>query len=320
MEKQGNSFNEKNRIKELKALKILETPEEERFDRLTRMARKIYNVPIALISLVDENRQWFKSHNGLDFQESPRENSFCNWTIQGDDIFMVDDALRDERFKDNSFVVNHPFIRFYAGHPLKNLKGYNLGTFCIMDTKARQLNPDEKLLFRDLANLARQELAGIQLATLDELTGLTNRRGFMVLSRHSLNIARRHKIPSVLIFMDLNKFKSINDNFGHGEGDRALRTFSSVMKEVFRDSDLFARLGGDEFVALLSNTTVESANTVMDRFKRDIDLLNSQSGRGYEILFSFGVVAFNPDIFNDIDELLAEGDRLMYVHKRKSRE
>ena len=319
MRKQGKSPDEKKRIKELKALKILDSPDEERFDRLTRMARKIFNVPIALISLVDENRLWFKSCNGMEKREFPRENSFCNETIRGDDLFVVNDAGMDERFRNNSIVLKEPHIRFYAGYPLKSLKGNILGTFCIMDSRARQLNQDEKLLLKDLAYLAQQELSGIQLATMDELTGLTNRRGFMSLSRHSLSVARRQEIPTELVFMDLNRFKSINDNFGHAEGDRALQSFSSVMKDVFRDSDLFARLGGDEFVALLSNTTEENAHIVMNRFKETVETLNRESGRGYEILFSYGVVAYDSARFRNIDELLEEGDRLMYRHKRDSR-
>jgi GAF domain-containing protein len=203
---------EQARLKSLRSLNILDTPREERFDRLTRVAKRMFNVPIAVVSLIDENRQWFKSCIGLTVNETPRDISFCGHTILGDDIFIIPDASKDERFADNPLVVNEPNIRFYAGCPLKDSQGRKMGTLCIIDKLPRNFSDEDKESFRDIASMAERELAAIQLATLDELTHISNRRGFTVLAKQSLDMCNRHKVPASLVFMDLNNFKIINDN------------------------------------------------------------------------------------------------------------
>jgi len=111
--------NESSRLDTLHALNILDTSHEERFDRLTRLAKRVLGVPIALVSLVDTNRQWFKSKQGLEATETPRDISFCGHAILGDEILVIEDATRDERFHDNPLVTGEPGIRFYAGYPLE---------------------------------------------------------------------------------------------------------------------------------------------------------------------------------------------------------
>src|SRR5690606_34320077 len=151
----------------LQSLKLLDTAPEERFDRLTRLARRLFDVPIALVSLVDTNRQWFKSSAGLDASETPREVSFCGHAILQDEILEVCDAERDERFHDNPLVTDAPGIRFYAGHPLGLDDGSKLGTLCLLDTRPRKLNDEERELLRDLARLAEQEMIAVQMASMD---------------------------------------------------------------------------------------------------------------------------------------------------------
>lgn len=114
------------RIETLRALRILDTAPEERFDRITRMAKRMFGVPISLVSLVDSERQWFKSAEGLDAKETPREISFCGHAILGDDVFIVPNALVDSRFSDNPLVVDAPEIRFYAGSPIKAANGHKV--------------------------------------------------------------------------------------------------------------------------------------------------------------------------------------------------
>ena len=146
------------RIEVLRALNILDTPPEERFDRLTRLARRVFNVPISTVTMVDTNRQWFKSCGGVDVRETPREISFCAHAILYDDLLVVENAAKDERFKNNPFVTEHPKIRFYAGCPLV-VDGYRIGTICVIDMKARTFSDEDRQLLRDLARLAEQELA-----------------------------------------------------------------------------------------------------------------------------------------------------------------
>ncbi len=192
--------NESTRIDTLRSFNILDTSPEERFDRLTRLAKHLFNVPIALVSLVDTNRQWFKSCVGLSASETPRDISFCGHAILGDDIFMVPDTLTDERFYNNPLVTGDPGIRFYAGCPLAVQNGSKLGTLCLIDIKPRILNEEERNLLQDLARMVEQEIAAIQMATIDELTMLSNRRGFEALAEHTLKTCHRMKKPATLLF------------------------------------------------------------------------------------------------------------------------
>lgn len=314
------AHDEVRRLDTLLALNILDTSPEERFDRLTRLAKRMFGVPIALVSLVDTNRQWFKSCDGLPVTETPREISFCGHAILGDDILLIADAAQDPRFHDNPLVVNDPHIRFYAGCPLRAPNGSKLGTLCLIDTEARTLDTEDLRLLRDLACMAEQELAAVHLATLDELTLLSNRRGFLALAQHSLNLCKRMGTPASLLFLDMDRFKQINDSFGHAEGDHALRRFADMLKEVFRDSDVIGRLGGDEFVVLLTNNKPPQTSTLaMARLRQALDVLNRDSTRGYELLFSAGVIDYDPAKHASIDALLHEADGLMYQRKRQQR-
>jgi diguanylate cyclase (GGDEF)-like protein len=309
---------EQTRLEKLRSLDVLDTLPEERFDRLTRMAKRMFRVPIALVSLVDENRQWFKSCIGLDASETSRDISFCGHAILGNGVFIIPNAIEDPRFADNPLVSGDPNIRFYAGCPLV-MNGHKLGMLCIIDEKPRSFEKEDIEALKDLASMVEREFAAIELATLDELTNISNRRGFLVLAQHSLSLCARQKIPAVLVFLDLDKFKPINDKFGHAEGDRALISFSSLMKSSFRNSDVFARLGGDEFVVLLTSTSKQQAEEIIEKCNQSLKKYNQEANRGYDVAFSYGIVEFNPEKHPAIEELLANGDSLMYEVKRAKR-
>lgn len=145
------------RIELLHSLFVLDTPAEHRFDRLIEFAVVEFNVPIALISLVDHHRQWFKAKSGVTACETSRNVSFCAHAILQDDLMVIEDATTDPRFADNPLVVGPPLIRFYAGAVLR-YEGASLGTFCIIDTKPRQLDEIEKTVMRVLAKVTVKEL------------------------------------------------------------------------------------------------------------------------------------------------------------------
>ena len=309
---------EQTRLEALRSLDVLDTLPEERFDRLTRMAKRMFGVPIALVSLVDANRQWFKSCIGLNVSETSRDISFCGHAILGGGVFTIPNALEDERFADNPLVLGEPYIRFYAGCPLA-LNGRKLGTLCIIDQKPRSFDKEDVEALKDLASMVERELVAVQMATLDELTNISNRRGFMALAQHSLNLCARQGLPAALVFLDLDKFKPINDKYGHAEGDRVLIAFASHMKGSFRDSDVYARLGGDEFVVLLANTSKQKAEEILQNFKGSLKKSSQEANRGYEITFSYGIVESNPEKHTAIEELMVKGDTLMYEAKRTKR-
>lgn len=165
MQKPAQPPDELERVRSLRALGILDTLPEERFDRITRLAQRIFKVPIALITLVDTDRQWFKSCQGLGISETGRAESFCGHTILQEQVFEVPDATQDPRFADNPLVTAPPYIRFYAAYPLTTLTGYKVGTLCIIDSVARRpgLSKDDLELLKDLAQLAQDELNTLSL-------------------------------------------------------------------------------------------------------------------------------------------------------------
>lgn len=306
------------RLHVLRALALLDSEKEERFDRLTRVAARMFNVPIALVTLVDSNRQWFKSCIGLEIKETHRDLSFCGHAILGNDTLVIPDATKDPRFFDNPFVTSAPHVRFYAGRPICTTHGFKIGTLCLIDSIPREFKGKDLEDLNDLAVMVENELAAIELATMDELTDLSNRRGFIMLTEKYLNYFTRYHVFASLVFLDLNDFKDINDTYGHDEGDRALQTFGKALKAVGRSSDIFARLGGDEFVVLLANARQQESQIYINRLTNHLDMLRQQQRQPYSISFSQGVVEYDPQLPKSIEQLLLEGDALMYQLKKLS--
>jgi GAF domain-containing protein len=146
------------RVEALEKYAILDTEPEQAFDDLTLLASYVCTTPIALISLVDENRQWFKSKIGITATETPRQVAFCSVAIQHTDVMVVPDTLQDERFRNNPLVTSDPHIRFYAGAPLINEDGYALGTLCVVDQKPREISSDQKEALQALSRLVLGQL------------------------------------------------------------------------------------------------------------------------------------------------------------------
>lgn len=150
--------NEKKRLKSLRDLLILDTPPEERFDRISAFAAKEFDVPMALVSLVDQDRQWFKSNFGVEASETPRDISFCGHAVTLAKPLVVPDALADPRFADNPLVVGEPFVRFYAGAQLRLPYGQVVGTLCVMDRRPRQFDRLDEAVLCGLRDLVVEEL------------------------------------------------------------------------------------------------------------------------------------------------------------------
>lgn len=150
-------YDESKRLEALRKLNLLDTPPEDRFDRLVNLTRLVFKVPIGYISLVEANRQWFKSVQGLSVKETPRDISFCQYPILFMKPLIVPNASEDERFSNNPLVANSPHVRFYAGVPIILDSGYPVATICIMDIEPRDLSADELEILSEISVLIKRE-------------------------------------------------------------------------------------------------------------------------------------------------------------------
>jgi GAF domain-containing protein len=188
---------EAERLTALQALNILDTPPEARFDRITRLAARLFDVQIALVSLVDANRQWFKSCYGLEERETGRDISFCGHAILQPETMIVPDALVDPRFADNTLVTHEPHIRFYAGQPLNSSDGHRVGTLCIIDRRPRQLSDAEKQTLKDLAIWVERELSSVELT-----------EALKQLQKANIRLARLSQVRGEFVHIVSHKFRT----------------------------------------------------------------------------------------------------------------
>jgi diguanylate cyclase (GGDEF)-like protein len=306
--------NEAERLGELRSLGILDSEPAERFNRVTRLAQRLLNVPSAVITLVDDDRNWYLSKQGLDNTGASRDDSFCAHAILSADILEVPDATRDERFFDNPFVTGKPGLRFYAGCPIAGPTGSLLGTLCVFDTEPRVLSTDDASSLRDLAHMVESEILALDVAVTDPLTGVGNRRGFELSAPSLLQVCRQRHISATLLFFDLDEFTAVNDTFGHEAGDQALVEFAKLLQTTFRNSDIIARYGGDEFVVLLADTG--DPTLALERLQSFLIARNAHPSSSYPLGFSVGTTVADPTSDISLDELIAAADASMYQMKR----
>jgi len=409
-----NHFAEGDRLGFLRRLEILDTIREEVYDDFALLASTICRTPIAALSLVDENRQWFKASVGLDVRETSRESSFCSYAILQDEPLVVNNATLDERFADNELVTGEFHLRFYAGVPVY-VEGMPLGSLCVIDREPREISPDQlaalsalarqishtfearltkireqeyrdlledaerafehvrrryeslfragavaqictdpegvireinemaealfnvrdfqvigteltmlvpavlkervgKMAHSNLTDLAEElftnassltmpllwhgakvlmgsdglptgllhsfrresaerppttlDLDLIRLALTDELTGIANRRGLVTELERAFRSIDREQVSLILI--DLDHFKSVNDTYGHVEGDKVLKALAEILEGNSRSGDVPARFGGEEFAVVLPRTDAISARYIGERLRRTI--------------------------------------------------
>jgi diguanylate cyclase (GGDEF)-like protein/PAS domain S-box-containing protein len=176
--------------------------------------------------------------------------------------------------------------------------------------------------FMDISERKQLEETLRALSLVDELTGIYNRRGFLTLAERDLKLAKRTNTPRVLLFIDLDQMKSINDTLGHQEGDLALIDTASILKQAFRDSDIIARIGGDEFVVLAAVTEVaertrDPFKALTSRLKEKVGLHNETENRRFKLSMSLGITHYSPESSCSVDELLSRADSQMYAQKKK---
>ena len=308
--------NETERLNSLRESGLLEIDNSVAFDRLTRLAKRFFQVPLAMVNLIDEHSLIVKSADGQAPDTVPRNLSFCGHTILSEAPLVVSDMLQDDRFADNPLVAGDPRVRFYAGFPLRLRDGASVGSLCLIDFAPREFSAADLAVLGDLGALAEDEFAAVSAATTDELTGLYNRRGFNQFVRFTLSVARRRAEPLTLGWLDLDRFKEINDRYGHEEGDKALKAMASLMQASFREADLLVRFGGDEFAVLFADTDEQGACNAMQYLIEQVASYNASPLHPWSLHFSWGLSEFDHNS-NDIQQWLKNADRKMYSMKQQ---
>ncbi|WP_395300218.1 sensor domain-containing diguanylate cyclase [Enterobacter sp. ECC-175] len=310
--------NEKERLDALRESGLLEPGASPAFDRLTRLAKRVFQVPLAMVNLIDEHTLIVKSADGNAPETVPRNISFCGHTILSEAPLVVGDMLRDDRFADNPLVAGEPGVRFYAGFPLRLRDGASVGSLCLIDYQPREFSAADLAVLSDLGALAEDEFAAVSAATTDDLTGLFNRRGFNQFVQFTLSSARRRAEPLTLGWIDLDHFKSINDLYGHEEGDKALKAMASLMRASFREADLLVRFGGDEFAVLFADTDEQGGWIAMHYLSGQVESYNARRLHPWALAFSWGVSEFDHQ-GNDVQQWLKCADEKMYAMKQQRR-
>lgn len=268
--------NEEQRLMALRMHEILYTLPEPEFDALARIAAQLFSAPMAAITLMDASRQWFKAKVGLNFSQLDRADAICAHLINVPaQPLVINDLTHDTRFAGNPMVTGEPHWRFYAGTPLLDSAGLPLGTLAIFDTHPRAFSSTQIGLLHDMAVTIMTAIAARRramdlkrLALTDDLTGIANRTQFDLANATEMNVLLRTGIPYTVVCLDLDGFKSVNDNFGHGCGDHVLREVAQRLNRQLRSGDLVARLSGDEFGIVARNCDKKTAKTMLDRLER----------------------------------------------------
>lgn len=280
--------NEAQRLALLRALELLDTPEEPFFDRIVRLVSRMLGVPIALVSLVDSDRQWFKSSFGLCAKQTDRDSSFCAHAILGLEPFVVEDALQDTRFYDNPLVTGDPFIRFYAGVPLQTLGGAPLGTLCAIDTIPRVLTPVQLETLTDLADLVSEEIQYREYVSLASVQLSQDRRSVDASEARYRTVFENAAVGIAIVSPDGNWIR-VNDAvckmLGYSKSELEGMTFQDVTYSDDLDKDLslarqlidndiesyelekrYVRKNGEIFWIMLSVTKKLDADGELDYF------------------------------------------------------
>lgn len=295
MKKPQMPADESVRLEALEALGILYSPSEERFDRITKLACKVFDVPVALVSLVAGECQWFKSSQGITAAETPREISFCGHAILNDEALVVPDASVDPRFEDNPLVTDDPKIRFYAGHPI-DYQGRKLGTLCLIDNQPRTFSMSDREDLKSLALWVQNEISVTALSQsqlellkelgaarrqnlIDPVTKTWNQAGLDDLLFKEFSRARREQAATSIMLIDVDSFDEINKSADHDSADLVLMEVAHRVRASIRPQDVLGRSSKDEFLAFLGDCYTNGAAGIGQRVLARINELPIEAGK-----------------------------------------
>jgi len=309
---------EAGRVKALERLDVLDSDEEQPFENIATLVQQVLRVPICAVSLVDQDRQWFKARRGLDVCETERDISFCTHAIQSEEAFVVKDATLDPRFSSNPLVTGDPHIRSYAGIPLRTPDGYNVGTLCAIDRIPRDFPEHEIEILTNFAKVIVDELELRQIASTDVLTGALSRRAWTERANLELQRAERYGRSLSIMVMDIDRFKSINDTLGHTVGDIVIQRIAKMGMEAIRETDTFGRYGGEEFVVLLPETALTTAMILAERIRIMCFSEVIQELGGLHTSVSIGLTEkYGGE--EDVVSMIERADQALYVAKNSGR-
>lgn len=332
------------RIQALRRYAILDTPPDGAFDRITALAARVTGTPIAIVSLVDTDRIWFKSHHGLVIREIDREPGLCASAILSPDAYILNDAATDLRSLSNPLVAGDFGLRYYVGIPLQTHDGFRLGTLCCLDFQPRDTRPSEIENLQDLAALVMEQMelrlgarqvdalhhelraayANLNdLAAHDPLTKLLNRAAILDRLDRSYDKACRQGSSLTVLMIDVDHFKSINDTHGHPCGDQVLREVSSRLKKVLRSNDAIGRIGGEEFLVMLEACDETVSWRLAERCRKAICdkpiVLPGDPPIPLQVSVSMGLSAVAVAAGMSVSNAIAQADQALYQAKRGGR-
>ena len=318
---------ERDRLAAIDDYDLVGTAYEPEFDHIAELAASLFEVPISLVSIVEKDIQSFAARIGLEAPSTARDVSFCSHALERDAVMVVEDARCDPRFAQNPLVLGPPFIRFYAGAPIRIASGHVLGTLCIISPEPRAFDRNEVKQLENLTRLlvdhlelrrserklrAKEERL-VQLAHYDQLTSLPNRARFHEKAAHLL---AQGDHTAVLLF-DLDGFKDVNDVLGHAVGDRLLTVVADRLREETLSHHLLARLGGDEFVLLVPGLgDPREAHSIATRLRNSFRRGFKVDDNELQLDTSIGI-ALAPHHGSTLEALLGAADLALYQAKEQ---
>ncbi len=310
---------EEARLAALRRYEIRDLGDSRPFQRIVDLVQQVIGVPMAAVTLIDSDTQWLRATRGMDATQTPRADAFCNYTIAQKAPFAVSDALNDPRFAQNPMVTGEPHVRSYLGVPLTTPDGYNIGSLCAIDDEPRQFDKAQGDIMKALAEIVIEQFELQQIAKQDSMTGALTRRGFFAEAEKEFLRAGRYDRPSALVVIDVDRFRTINDRYGHPAGDAVLVSIANACMSTMRRSDIFGRIGGEEFGLLLPETEPEEAREAAERIRRMVESTIVQVG-GAEVRATISLgIAPMPTAGETVGTWFSEADIALYEAKQFGR-
>lgn len=316
---------EEGRVRALERYRIVDTEEEGAFETIVTLVEQTLGASMCGISLIDRRRHWFKAKRGIGQQVFERRLSFCNRTIERIDPLVLSDTLKDPNFADHPLVTGEPYIRSYIGAPLTTPDGYNIGSLCVLGQSPRSFSEHEVSILENFAKVIMNDLELRQMASTDVLTGSLSRRACIENARRDLGEALRGGRPFSLAIFDIDRFKLVNDAYGHAAGDTVIRALAEHVEQSCRETDTFGRLGGEEFILVLPELDARAARVFCNRLREDFAALSIpiKEGKTVQCTTSIGIATRlgETDVSDTatIEALLESADKALYQAKQSGR-